>query len=73
MTTGNRISNGFWCGFIIHALIMLTVQDWLGLEDYLRVVVQNWVDIPWILWPVLAMPVFWWYSKQFKSTKKESV
>lgn len=54
----NRLDLVFWCGFWAHALMNSLVQDWMGLERYIEMCRQHWLNIPWWVWPPLILLVF---------------
>ncbi len=44
---------GFIHGCITFGLILMTLQDLIGKDAYLRLIKDQWVDTHWSLWAVL--------------------
>lgn len=52
MTIKSYWRSGFWIGFLMHALINYMYQDWIGLDAYIAMILDLWVDIHWAVWVI---------------------
>lgn len=54
LTPSKMLSRAFWCGFFVHICLTGFIQDWYGLNKYIHVVRDGWMNTHWIMWAVLA-------------------
>ena len=47
----------FFCGYFFHIAVICTFQDWLGLDDYLEIVRNNWTNSSWVSWGLFGLLV----------------
>jgi|GEM_PF-2654894 len=53
-----------WYGFMCHLGITMLVQDWMGLDLYLKTVKAEWLDLHWIVGATISGSalLMYWYN-----------
>ena len=57
-----NIQVAFFQGMLFNALTVMLIQDWYGLEKYLEVAKEKWVNIPWWVWVPFIFAVLTWHG-----------
>lgn len=55
-------TNAFMMGFFFHIGYSMAVQDWLGLERYIQLCRDNWLDLHWTVGALIAALCLWGFS-----------
>ena len=53
----------FWMGMVLWMCLQGLAGDILGIERYIEMTRERWIDIPWPLWLPLIALILWAYHK----------
>lgn len=51
----------FWCGFFASTGITMAHQDWYGLEPYIVMLRERWIDLHWLVGASIVLVAMWFY------------
>lgn len=59
----SRVSKAFWCGCFFHMGLVGFIQDWMGKQEVLRSIDENWLNTHWLMWGGVVVIAFFIYGR----------